>query len=202
MEWKTFPMWRGRTVYILGGGLSLNTVDIDRLRGQRIIAVNNAFKKAPFADVCYFKDFHWFQQEGNGDNLQNFGGLTVTSCNRFRQSSWVYVLKTGDRNVVELRPERICHSSNAGCEATNLGIKFGGTKIILLGFDMQEIDGKANFHDEHDRKVSPHIYEHQFIPSFKAVKKHIENRNIEVINATPGSALTLFPIVEPEEIYP
>lgn len=202
MEWKTFPMWRGRTVYILGGGPSLNSIDIDRLRGERVIAVNNAFKLAPFADICYFKDFHWFQQEGNGDNLQEFGGLTVTSCSKFRLSSWVRFLQMGDRNVVELRPERICHGSNAGFESVNLAIKLEPDRVVLLGFDMQEINGRSNYHDEHNRKVPPHIYEHQFIPSFKAIKNHIENRNIEIINATPGSALTIFPIVEPEEIYP
>ena len=200
MLWKTLPLWKGRTAYILGGGPGLLAVDLERLRGERIVAVNNAFKVAPFSEICYFKDFVWFGW--NAEELRLFGGMTVTSCYKFKRSSWIRVLREGHRSPFDTRRGRINRGTNAGFEAACLALKLGARKLVLLGFDMRVVEGKANYHDEHRREVGEHLYSFQYSPQFYIVRDFCDAQGIPVFNATPGSELEHFPIIPIEEIYP
>lgn len=198
--WHVPKMWKGSTVYILGGGPSLQDVDIDRLRRQHVIAVNNSYQLASWIPMMYFMDcvwFHWHMKE-----LSSWPGIRITSCRECLETPWVKYLDQGHRTKFDDRPHFMTRGTNAGFGAMVIAIKLGATKIILLGFDMRLIDGNANWHKDHDRETPEEIYAHQFYKSFNQIKPELEIRGIEVINATPGSALPTFPIVSPEEIYP
>lgn len=200
MLWEAPELWPGRTVYILGGGPSLQDVDVERLREQRVIAVNNAYKIAPWADVVYFQDCSWYSWHYK--SLDDFPGLKVTTCIKTKDDPRVLTLRRGHRSRLDDRPGFLFRGNNSGFGAITLAIKFGAKKIILFGYDMKMVNGNHNWHTEHIRKVPNKVYQDQFLRFYELLSMQLPETDVEVINATPGSALGYFPIVTPEEVYP
>ena len=200
MIWSVPELWSGKTVYLLGGGPSLREVDVDRLYGERVIAINNSYKIAPWADILYFMDCRWWHQHKQA--IKTFSGLAVTTCQDCIDVPGIKYLKRGHRRRHDGRPEYLFRGSNSGAGATSLAIKLGAKRIILFGFDMKVVRGEHNWHDDHEREVSSKIYQDQFINSFKYLSMTAPEYGVEIINATPGSDLPYFPIVEPKEVYP
>ena len=113
------------------------------------------------------------------------------------------MLKWRHRLGLDPDPRYMTRGTSAGFGAVSLAVKLGGKKIVLLGFDMRMVDGEHNYHKgEHRRDVHKDIYINNFIKPFQSLIKPTIEQNIEVVNATPGSALPFFPIVDPEEVLP
>jgi hypothetical protein len=53
-----------------------------------------------------------------------------------------------------------------------------------------------NFHDMHKGYGPLSRYEEQFIPAIERMVPRLNALGIEVLNATPGSKLTCFPMVD------
>ena len=203
MWWEVPKLWPGRTVYILGGGPSLANIDFERLRGQRSIAINNAYMqgRTPFAPVMYFMDWGWYNLHKH--RLVVWPGLKVTTVNKCVNEPGIRVLKWRHRQGLDPDPRYMTRGTSAGFGAVSLAAKLGAKKIVLLGFDMRVIDGEHNYHKgEHKRDVDKAIYVNNFIQSFRSLLKPAAEQKIEIVNATPGSALPFFPIVDPEEVLP
>jgi len=209
MSYWTIPeIWKGETCVILGGGLSLSQVDLSLIAQCRVIATNDAYKLAQW-DCCYFKDSNWYYQDAfkdhpelgaNQEHLKLFKGLKVTSAEGLVDEPDIKVLKRGRRNHLEQDREFITHCNNTGAEALALAIMFGSSLILLAGFDMRKVNGKHNWHDNHERKMPESIYKDQFMHPFKTLAIGAKTHGVEIINCTIGSALGIFPIVPMEEV--
>jgi hypothetical protein len=193
-------MWRGQTVYVIGGGPSLRTFKWQRLHGKRTIGCNDAYILGPkVADICYFGDAGWFRLHSRC--LAYFSGLIATCTEGFlgdANNNMVSWLKYLDRRPQGLhKTPRIGWNSNTGASAVNLAIQLGASKVILLGFDMKIAEGRANWHANHKDAPNNHIY-NRFMRGFEAVKKDLDIKypDIEVLNANPDSAMDIFPRVE------
>lgn len=202
MWWTVPKLWPDRTVYIIGGGPSINNIDLERLKGERVIAVNNAYMsgRAPWAPVMYFMDWNWYNWHKKA--LARWPGLKVTVCDKCKNEGGIRVLKWRHRLGLDEDPRFITRGTCAGYSATSLAAKLGASKIILLGFDMRIVDGEHNYHNEHKRDVLPGIYVNNFIRPFQSLVEPAKEWGIEIINATPDSHLPYFPIVDPEEVLP
>ena len=55
-RWTAPRMWDGGECFLLGGGPSLHEVDVNRLRGRRVIAINQGYKLGDWIDVLFFGD--------------------------------------------------------------------------------------------------------------------------------------------------
>ena len=80
--WEAPEFWPGRAFVCIGGGPSLTQSQVaackDREWGGhkvRVIAINDAYKMAPWADVLYFCDDKWWQWRHK--DLQHWPGLIV-----------------------------------------------------------------------------------------------------------------------------
>lgn len=202
MWWEVPKLWPDRTVYVLGGGPSLKGFYFNSLKGERVIAVNNAYMdaRAPWAPVMYFMDWGWYNVHKK--KLAVWKGLKVTVCDKCKDEPGIRVLKWRNRMGLDDDPRFITRGTCAGFGAISLAAKLGANKIILLGFDMRKVDGEHNYHNEHKRTVNDEIYKNNFIKPFQSLLEPIQEQGIEIINATPGSELPFFPIVEPEEVLP
>jgi len=203
--WAVPELWSGRTIYILGGGPSLADFNWERLRGERVIAVNNSYMpgRAPWAPVLYFMDWGWYNI--HKEALGRWSGLKITACDKCKDEPGVRVLKWRHRLGLDDDPRFMTRGTCAGFGATSVGAKLGGkgSRLILLGFDMQMVDGRHNYHSgEHKMTVDKAIYVNNFIAPFRSLVAPAKERGIEIINATPGSALPFFPIVHPDEVIP
>jgi hypothetical protein len=193
--WAVPPVWGGQTAFILGGGPSLAAVDLAQIRDWGpAIAINDAgLIRAPWAEVLYFADPCW--AEWHRGELALFTGLYRVTRAPATDIPGVDVrMLQRERNLaLSLDPRRIA-GPDSGSNAINLAFLFGARRIILFGFDMRP----GSWHRRHRRPEPTHRYAEAFIPSLEAMAVELKRGGVEVINATPNSALTCFPVMAPE----
>jgi hypothetical protein len=182
------PFWRGETCVCIATGPSLTAEDVEQCRGRRVIAVNDAVRLAPWADVLYACDYQWWRRY---DGVPSFHGVKYGLDPRSAKYG-VHVLKNTGTEGLEADPSGIRTGHNSGYQAIHVAWHLGVTKIILLGYDMQRSEGKSHFFGEHpDGLRRPPLA--IFIPQFVALSKQIRGLNVEIVNATRTTALTCFP---------
>jgi hypothetical protein len=192
--WSVVDIWPNSTVFILGGGPSLNDVDFGLIKDQKIIGINNAYQLGDWVDVCYFGDTRWYSW--HSEKLSDFGGLIVHSSNV--NSRHVKRLLRGKSMGIDTRKKYVAWNYNSGGSAINLAYHLGARRIVLLGYDMRRVDDQANWHQGHpNAKKNP--YE-RFLRCFPEIKKDADELGVEILNATPDSELKVFPIVKLKDI--
>jgi len=108
------------TWIILATGQSLNQQDVDYVKGKGVVvAVSDAYKLAPWADMLVSHDTNWWRHHPEALN--------------FEKPKYCYQTFNGTKM---LRPEGAPTACNSGLYSMFIAKKYGATKIILLGFDM------------------------------------------------------------------
>lgn len=192
--------WAGRTAVILASGPSLREF-IDGgsvLRGPvRTIAVNSTVFDAPAADVCFAADFLWWKINATAvRKLSRAQGWTTdrTAAGRFGLN-FIRGAETGG-----LHETRVNVNGNSGSAAINLATLFGAKRILLLGFDMKRgPDGERHHHPEHPKPLGQQSCFDDWLYKFDALARGCERKGVSVVNCTPGSALTAFPMMSLDE---
>lgn len=187
-------LWAGATCFILGGGPSLAGVELERLRGRRIIVINRTFRLAPWAHVLYFCDHKWWAQDG-ADVLSRFNsrGLIFSVSNQ--RHDRIHNLRNTGRDGLELDPRGLRHGTNSGFQAINLAYHLGVRRIVLLGYDMQvSAAGATHAHGGYGMGAAQvqHILQRRMLPYFDSLVSPLGAAGVEIINATEGSALECF----------
>ena len=85
---------------------------------------------------------------------------------------------------------------NSGNTAVALAIAMGAAKVVLVGFDCRVVDGKEHCHDEYTGPRDLGLYDNEFLRAFDGWQAAAEASGVEIVNATPGSAITEFPMVD------
>jgi hypothetical protein len=189
---KLFP---GETIAILAGGPSLTQADVDACRGRvRVIAIKDAIRLAPWADVFYACDGKFWKHYRD-----SFGFTGPRYALESDAAPWASVLRnTGDTGL-ELKPDGLRTGRNSGYQCVNLAYHLGATRVILLGFDMKQArGGRDHWFGSHPYPHSTPPYE-AFLRCFPTIVEPLKAAGVEVINCTPGSALKCFgmmPIAE------
>jgi len=211
IAWSAPPIWDGETFTILGCGPSLDLDDVLRAaQTTRIIAINSAFRMAPFADILYAGDGHFwdeypdaFEYTGvrvgmaydleNEKYYPNIDGKDYNAI-KFMACSGEDGLETKDRRALRM-------GRNGGFQAINLAVHLGAKRIILLGYDMKLIDGKNHWEGAEPRgKHQPPEPFDLFIPAFDTIVEPLKQLGIEIFNCTMGSEMKAFPIVPIDKV--
>lgn len=123
----------------IASGPSLLAEDCLKIReaGLPTIAVNCAFRLAPWADVLFAMDAGWWQQYGAEVSSSGFCG-----------ERWGYMRHDGVRATKhEIYPTGW---GNSGTYAISLAVVSGASQIFLLGYDGGwEPGGPLHFHANH-----------------------------------------------------
>lgn len=179
-EWAVEPMWAGATCAILASGPSMSAAVAETVRTHadvRVIAVNNTFKLARWADVLYAADERWWTKY----HAETTGFLGLKVC--AEQTPFPDVLlidQTGGGG------------SGYGALA-KIAVPAGCVRVLLCGFDMHG----GHWHAKHEaplRNAGEGIYR-KWMGQFEALAPELAKRGVEVLNCTPGSALKCFPAV-------
>lgn len=189
----------GGTVVCLGGGPSLTPDDVTYCRGKAtVIAINDAYKLAPWADVLYACDARWWNWHRG---VTSFTGLKFSLQKAAAGWKGVGVLKrTGDYGL-ERKPHAIRAGRNSGYQAVNIAWHLGATRILLLGYDMQIAQGKpTHWFGEHPNKTPPPVQ--SFRGPFRSLPPILKDFNLEIINCTRETALPYFPRMPIDEALP
>lgn len=197
MDVHTFEFWKaprefdGEDVLILGGGPSLKDVPVEQLYDHRVIAVNNAYLLAPWADILYWGDRKWWNW--NHRDLWRHTGRYKVTRRTITQNDY-------DVKVMRYMPDGWSRQQDglggrdSGFSALNLAALMGAARAFLFGFDMHRVEDRNNWHDLHKTETKDNRYTGCFLPRWETNAPLIKE-DIEVINCTPGSALGCFPIV-------
>lgn len=198
---KVPRIWPGIACAILAGGPSIKSLDLTLLQGWRVIAVTNSYKLGNW-DVCYFGDEDYLIKKAGGvthrQNLLRFAGLKITDNPDAKDEPGIRRLRRDLRYGISTNPEVLCWNNSSGGAAINLAVHFGVSKIVLLGYDMQLVAGENNWHKDHGHESSHDPY-WKFLEPMPVIARELARLGVDVVNATPGSALTVFPIQTPEE---
>lgn len=196
--WTVPELWPGGMCYILGGGPGLARVPLEKLRDLRVIAVNNAYQLGDWIDVMFYGDCRWFKWHCTA--LLDFPGLKVTACDKHRDMPGIRAVKRHTLPFgITTAKNRLGWNLSSGACSINLAVHFGVKKIVLFGFDMRIVDDKNNWHGDHKDSPNKNPYK-RFLRTFPKIANDLKELGVECVNATPGSALDVFPIVEPESV--
>ncbi len=196
--WAVPPIWRGATVVCLGGGPSLTGADAARCRGRaRVIAINDAYRLAPWADLLYFCDHRWWSWHRDTAAFKSFAGVRVTLDARVAaEEPSVHYVHNAGREGLNLDRGHLMTGRNSGYQAINLAVQLGAKRILLLGYDMRAVDGRTHWFGDHPTETRPGVYVGAMLPMFETIAAPLAASGVEVVNCTPGSALATFPMAD------
>lgn len=183
--------------YILGGGPSLFDNDLDLIKDEFVIGVNNSIFLGDWVDVCWFGDMKWWKW--HKDRLLK-EKRKVATCNMKLKGEmehwWKHYIRKG--SGINTKEGEVAWNSSSGASAINFAYHMGYRKIVLLGFDMRRIDGMKNWHMAHKEKDHDPFKRH--IKGFTQISIDAKKLGVEIINCTPGSDLKCFPIMPLDQL--
>lgn len=190
-----------QTVFIVAGGPSLRGFDFGRLAGRRTVAINLAFRDLRAADVLWWTDAYFWHMhsaallahgatwKATGD-VQYDRGVPPAPVEKYR-----FTGMTGfDADIRCLR-----HGNNSGYAAMHLAVHLGASRLVLLGFDMRHgACGLTHYHGGHLQDGKPLLHQESdlqdlMMPNFQTLAGPLRDRGVSVFNASPDSALTVWP---------
>jgi hypothetical protein len=211
-----FPEWMGGTVVVLAGGPSVTREQIDivereyRVGALRCIAVNDAYLWAPWADVLYFADSHFWRWHEEGidkpaldltaaevrERFAAFAGQKCTIANSGANVTDERVHMLQNRGTIwglSRDPRALVEGRNSGFQALNLAILAGARRVLLLGFDGKPAeDGRTHALGGHPRPTPAEAYP-LYVKAMREAAAAIRSCGVAVVNCSPGSAIDTFP---------
>lgn len=201
----TDGMWKGRRCFILGGGPSMGTLDLSKLKGELTLGANMAFLHDPTINLVY--DLRLIQKLSSDARWEAYRGVKLWLNYEIPKDPWrppgTLVLREAARNSQAFWSRALSHGlfrgTNVGVAALNLAELLGADPIYLLGFDMATSRaGAANWHTEYGQEwLTRESFFRQCIEEFGRVAKSVK---VRVINLNPMSGLRCFPFSGPDEI--
>lgn len=186
---------------VAASGPSLTHDVADGLRGRPVVAISDAWRLVPFADVLYAPDAEWWDYH---KGCRDFGGERWSSHSlpnndklEAAERHGLSLVRGIEGEGFSLDPKRIHYGSNAGFQGINLAIHMlgGRGRVILVGFDMRVVCGRHHFFVEHPPAIQPvAATDDKYRRWFHEFKRAAQlcPPAIEIINATPDSALPYF----------
>ena len=195
------------TVYILGSGMSLDGFDYKKLDGRRVIAVNDAgLRQYPQAHTLISTDAGWWRRRSG--ELGAFRGDRII-CTEPEVVSGVH-----DERLVIMRRLRqfglsdetgILHGIFTGVHAAiNLAAHELARRIVLLGVDLRADDvggRKYTYPGEERTTIRTDRQFEQMRRALESCALPLARKGISVLNASPISALTCWPLCAPHEAF-
>lgn len=191
--YRAEPIWNGETCYIIGGGPSLLQCDLTLLAGRKVIVINSSYEAFPAAQVLIFSDMRWWCDHLK--HLQSFKGKIISTSRAASGHPNLACMNRKSNLGLADDPGTLMVRNTTLTAAINLAVHFGVAKIVLLGIDQKKAaDGRTHHHKPHKWQQVSNCYQRQQADLPK-VAEDLKARGIECVNASPGSALTLWPLV-------
>lgn len=197
------PAWATRPAVVIASGPSLDDAQLDLIEQAHleervhVLAVNNTIERAPWADVAYFGDYTAIKHYR--PKLAPLTCAEWVTIDRAAAERWKLThLKPASQNGMGL--QRVHVNGNSGAQAVNAAVCFGARRIVLVGFDMRDgKDGRAHWFGQHPAPLVRKQLFGEWLLKFETIARDAKQLGVEIVNATPGSALDLFPRVVLEE---
>jgi len=167
-----------------------------------VLAVQDSYKLLPDADVLYGCNDTWWKYHKGVPQFKGERWSTHDEGDNNKlklAEEYGLHLVSGDARIgFSTNPSLIHYGDNSGFQAVNMAILLGCTQIILVGFDMQPVGGKVHFFGDHPAPLENRSNYEAFLKHFNRAAQLL-SPHIQIINATPGSLLTCWPVMTFEE---
>ncbi len=197
-------MWSDRACIVAATGPSLDAEVALKCRRSfcNVIAVNDAYRLMPWADLLYACDSPWWDHH---KGAPSFRGERWSSHDSFGNDKSRAAEKFGLNLVPGKAGDGFCYDKthihyggNSGFQAINLAILLGAVRIVLVGFNMKSIGGRSHFFGDHPGRLHRSTKYERFVSFFVKAARTLPP-GIEIINATPNTALNCFPKMRLED---
>jgi hypothetical protein len=186
---KVPKLWPESTIVCIGGGPSLTPEDVATVQGRaHVIAINDAYKIAPFAEVLYAADARWWRHHAG---VPSFKGFKYTLQAEARRWPGVQVLRNTGQSGLERDARGLKTGRNGGYQAINLAVHLGARRVLLLGYDMKS-GGKGKSHWFGDHPWGSSSPYGSFLRCFETIVEPLQQAGVTVINCSRQTALTAF----------
>ena len=190
------PRWHN-VCAVAASGPSL-TGDVARL-GVPIVAVNDAWRILPTADVLYASDAAWWEHHRGCPEFagERWSAHGLPNNNKLATAEryGINLVRGAEGDGFSTNAARIHYGGNSGFQAINLALHLMGWagRILLFGFDMRRVDDRQHFFGDHPAELNPRQTDYRkWFWGFDLAARMLP-RGVEIINCTPGSALPSFP---------
>ncbi len=196
--WRPLPEWAGLPAVVVGTGPSFDcaqTLQIREARSRgviRVIAVNDAVRRLPCADIVFAADRKWWRAR---DHIPGFAGRRVGLADSyFDAPENVLLLRRSGCEGCETTPGLVHTHGHSGAMAVQLAAQLGAAPIVLVGFDMRHgKDGTRHYFGEYEKPLGSQPDMAVWLSRFREIAKVFSGR---ILNASPGSAIDFVPRVD------
>jgi hypothetical protein len=137
--------------------------------------------------VLYACDYNWWKH--HFEHIKFKGELWTQDLKAKKEFPLSWVL---GRSKNGLGVDCVHFGGNSGYQAINLAYLWGAKRIILLGFDCKPVDGKDHWFGQHEKGLTQVQPYQLWLNNFTQLAKDLQARGVEVINASPDTALQCF----------
>jgi len=177
---------------ILANGPSLAVEDVERCRGAGfVIAVNDAYKLAHWADVLYACDGTWWDYHIS--RVRGFEDHMWTANLEAARKYGLRYMAINAEMVWSTHPGYIASGGNSGFQAMNLAHNWGYREIILLGFDYAlSAAGEHHWFGKHPKEIRKSIPYANWQTRINQAAPLIKASGTRVINCSRTTAIECF----------
>jgi hypothetical protein len=193
------PNWQGKTAVVICAGPSLSDEQIDTIicYAPKTIAVNTAYLYAPHSDVIYAGDMMFWR--AHHQRIRTFcAESSLWTCDSGAAERFA-ISRQRAGNREGLGREVLHMNGNSGFQAINLAYLWGARRILLVGMDMREIDGRKHRHGDHEKGLVQAQQFDEWLHKSVKLAADLKEVGCDVANCTPGSALKCFRMSTVEE---
>lgn len=188
--------WPGATVFVICGGLSVLDHDLNKLRGQKVVAINTSYLVVPFADFVFAIDGRWVRQHAH--KLVDFAGTLVTCQTQINLPGMILLKKEKPPGLTDDRATIIARRTSLH-GAINFIVHKGAKQIVLIGADAKKgANGKTHHHKMHPWPHKEDCWTEQH-KDLVTVVEPLKQRGIMVFNTYEDNELGLWPYKPLEE---
>lgn len=175
-----------------------------------MLAVNDAIRLAPWADVLYAADTSWWRTVGA--QVQTKALKICCQDTEFRD---VNVLRYRRGVLLETDPHWVAtgrraddrgvmQGGNSGHQAVNIALHLGASRVVLLGYDMGAgPDGELHWFGRHPAPLNNPKVDNlaRWRAALDDLAPLLTEQGVEVVNCSRRSALTAYRRAPLEEVF-
>ena len=202
----SWPQWLGQTVVCMATGPSLTAAQVDAVRaaaaspaGVRVIAtthlgLHSIEPNAAWCDVWYAAD--WCFWEHYKTEAIHSPALKISGDTQPVEHGIADLFldtRSAAGKALQNVPGYAISGGHSGCQALQIAIASGASRIILVGYDCHPDGTRTNYFGRKPDAIHRDSSYSTWAPAYREI--HVPNV-VEVLNATPGSAITRFQRVD------
>lgn len=187
---------------IVASGPSLAGTDWRRFEGLPTIAINRRHEDLPGATVLWWSDALYWRRARDSLTAHR-AAWKATGQVGYQPDELppeVTVYRFTGKDGFDPNPAQLRHGNNSAYAAMHLAVHLGAARLVLFGVDMRHGPaGETHCDGGHGLVHREETLRDLMVPFFKSLAPHLAAQQVDVLNASPESALTIWPRCTIEE---